>query len=111
MSSTRTDVTDFAVKAIRLLEEIHSKSEFVTKLHCLDVFRGANIKAVREKGHHTLSLFGVGSPLHREEGERLFDQLIAIEVFRMQSVRNQMGWCTMYLQVSLVTQDSFGFGH
>lgn len=93
------DMTDMAIKAIKLVENITSREGNSTKLHCLDVFRGANIKAIRDRGHDRLSLYGAGSSLSREQGERIFDHLLSLDGFEQVSVTNKSGWNTMYLRV------------
>ncbi|KIJ34636.1 hypothetical protein M422DRAFT_181782 [Sphaerobolus stellatus SS14] len=93
------DATEMAAKAIKLVREILALDTSVTKLHCLDVFRGANIKTIRDKNHDRISLFGAGSSLSREQGERIFNHLLWVGAFREVTVANRAGWNTMYLQV------------
>lgn len=93
------DLTEMAIKAIRLVKDLVGRDQHVTKLHCLDVFRGANIKPIRDKGHDRLDLFGAGSNLSREQVERLFDHLLNSEAFRQITVANKSGWNSLYMQV------------
>jgi bloom syndrome protein len=103
--SAEEDMTEVAVQAIRLVKDLLSKEKNVTKLHCLDVFRGANTKAIRDRGHDRADLFGAGSSLTREQCERLFDHLLNLEGFRQISVPNKSGWNNLYMQVRAI--DSF----
>jgi bloom syndrome protein len=93
------DMTQIAIKAIQLVKSLVDRDQNVTKLHCLDVFRGANIKAIRDKGHDRLQLYGAGSDLSREQAERLFDHLLNLEAFRQITVANKSGWHSLYMQV------------
>lgn len=99
------DMTDMAIKAIQLVENITSRDGNVTKLHCLDVFRGANIKTIRDRGHDRLSLYGAGSSLSREQGERIFDHLLSLDGFEQVSVTNKSGWNSMYLRLGKSAND------
>jgi superfamily II DNA helicase RecQ len=117
--SVEEDMSKMAAKAILLVKDLLSRDKNVTKLHCLDVFRGANIKAIRDKGHDRVTLFGAGSTLNREQGERLFDHLLSLEGFHQVSVANKSGWNTLYMQVwmrihtcvfSLLVNPSFSWG-
>lgn len=99
--SVEQDMSQEAALAIRLVKDLLCRDKNVTKLHCLDVFRGANIKAIRDKGHDRVPLFGAGSALSREQGERLFDHLLSLEGFRQVSVANKSGWNTLYMQVPI----------
>lgn len=97
--SEELDMSDMAARAIRLVKDLISRDKNVTKLHCLDVFRGANIKAIRDKGHDHVPLFGAGSQLTREQGERLFDHLLSSEGLCQVPVANRSGWNALYMQV------------
>ncbi|KAF8522149.1 P-loop containing nucleoside triphosphate hydrolase protein [Hysterangium stoloniferum] len=103
--SSEEDMTEVAVQAIRLVKDLLNREKNVTKLHCLDVFRGANTKAIRDRGHNHVELFGAGSSLTREQCERLFDHLLSLEGFRQISVPNKSGWNNLYMQVR--TMDPF----
>jgi superfamily II DNA helicase RecQ len=99
--SAETDMSEMAAQAIRLVKCLLSRDTNVTKLHCLDVFRGANLKAIRDRGHDRVPLFGAGSSLTREQCERLFDHLLSLEGFRQVPVPNKSGWNALYMQVCL----------
>jgi len=95
------DVTEMAINAIRVVEELTEwdRGSSNTKNYCLDIFRGANTKAIRDKGHDNLKRFGIGSSLTREQGERIFDHLLMNGAFREVTVANKAGWNNMYMQV------------
>lgn len=99
--SVELDMSAMAAEAIRLVKDLIGRDKNVTKLHCLDVFRGANLKAIRDKGHDRIPLFGAGATLSREQGERLFDHLLTFEGFRQISVQNKSGWNALYMQVCM----------
>jgi len=98
--STETDMSEMAAHAIRLVKDL-SRDTNVTKIHCLNVFRGANLKAIRDKGHDRVTLFGAGSSLTREQCERLFDRLLSLEGLRQVPVTHISGWNALYMQVCL----------
>lgn len=93
-------MSGMAIQAIKLVKDILSRESNVTKLYCLDVFRGANLKTIRERGHDRIPLYGAGSGLTREQGERIFDHLLNQDGFEQVSVANKSGWNTLYLKVS-----------
>ena len=101
--SEELDMSDMAAQAIRLVKDLINRDKNVTKLHCLDVFRGANIKAIRDKGHDRAPLFGAGSHLTREQCERLFDHLLSSEGLCQVPVANRSGWNALYMQVWMDT--------
>lgn len=98
------DMTDIAKNAVRLIQSLINTGERVTRNHCMNVFRGSNLKEIRGKRHDSLPLFGSGRDLGRDKIERLFDHLINdLKVLKEYSVQNHQGWNTLYLQVKLIS--------
>lgn len=95
------DMTALAQDATRLVEDLaHTRQEFVTLLHCCDVFRGASIKKVKDAGHDKSAYFGKGSSLQRGDSERLFQHLVLERVLSERSEVNSMGFANAYIGVS-----------
>ncbi|KAL9933079.1 hypothetical protein V8E36_007797 [Tilletia maclaganii] len=100
----KVDVTELAKSIVRLVREI-SKSERghgVTMLHCVDVFRGASKKAIRDRGHDSCPEFGKGSSLSRGDAERLFQLLLVERILGERSEVNMMGFANAYMQLGAV---------
>ena len=96
------DVSTEAAHAIQLLESLTvGEKAKITQNYCLDVFRGANLKEIRERRHHEHPLYGAGQHLPRDILERMFGHLLGLDAFRLVSVQNNSGWYNNYLEVSL----------
>ena len=99
---TMEDFTDHAVKAIRLVENIvklDRENQNFTMIHCVDAFRGANTKRMRDNGHDHLPEFGAGKALDRSTVERLFQQLELQEGLTTVNPTNGGGYVMSYLRV------------
>jgi len=97
----RQDVSSAAVDAIRLVKSLTQADKAkTTQIYCSDVFRGANLKEIRERKHDRHPLYGSGRKISREMVDRLFAQLLVVDAFRLVSVQNNSGWHNNYLEVS-----------
>jgi superfamily II DNA helicase RecQ len=96
----KQDVTAAALDAIKLVKSLSQGTRTkVTQNYCIDVFRGAKIKEIRERKHDTHQQYGAGSDMSRDSVDRLFGQLLAMDAFRVVSLQNQSGWHNNYLEV------------
>lgn len=95
------DVTEHAKNIAMLVQSaVDGGSGRVTKNHCMNVFRGCNLKDIRDRHHDMLPLFRAGQHMPREKVERLFDLLLVDGILSEQALRNTQGWTSMYIQVS-----------
>ena len=92
------DFTRYAVKAIKLVEQIQGNQ--VTLLHCVDVFRGSKNKKINQMRHDALESFGAGSELDRGDVERLFYRLLSEDALREHNEVNKAGFASQYVKVS-----------
>lgn len=91
------DLTDYAVHAINLLEEL--QGEKVTLIYCMDVFRGAQTKKVTDAGHNRLDNHGKGKGLERGDIERLFNELLSEGGLKEYNEVNRSGFANQYMQL------------
>ena len=89
-----------AINVVKLVESMLENCDRFTKNHCMNVFKGSNLKDIKDKGHDKLPLYGIGRKLERDRIERLFDHLELYEVLKQQAFQNQTGWNTLYIQVT-----------
>jgi bloom syndrome protein len=89
------DLTQYAVAALNLVAQVEDNK--VTKLQCIDAFRGAKGSKLKPL---QLEEFGFGQSLHRGDVERLFSALLQERALREESVMNKAGFATNYLKVS-----------
>ena len=93
------DVTDMAVKIIRLAEAlVDGGKHSVTRNQLLDALWGKAGSSARGTSFHSHELFGCGKDFPRDRSERVTDKLEYMGVFR--SVSKQNGeWSAAYLEV------------
>jgi bloom syndrome protein len=91
------DMTDFAVSAINLLQELQGNK--VTLNYCMDIFRGSRIKKVVDSGHDTLENHGKGKSLDRTDVERLFVELLSEGGLKEYNEMNRSGFANQYMEV------------
>ena len=81
------DGTIPAQKFLSCVYRIHARHGFGFGLgHVVDILRGADTAAIRERGHHGLSTYGIGAELKRSEW-----QAIGRELMRLQFVECASG--------------------
>lgn len=97
-SFEKRDVTTYANNAVDLVKSIQSAR--ITMLYCIDVFRGASKKNIRDNNHDKLELFGAGRDLEREDTERLFASLIAQGALVETQVMNAGGFPVQYAEAN-----------
>ena len=96
------DMADAAANAIGLVQDLLLSNPHITKSQCITVFRGGLVKEVKDRGYQHQRLFGVGAHMKREKVERLFDHLIALRAFDLETHQNQQGWNSLYITVSSI---------
>lgn len=90
------DVTDLVKDAVELVRSLqHDK---ITLLYCTDVFRGVNKRAISDRRHDKLEVYGKGADLERGDAERLFNRLLAEGVLKEDQVFHN-GFPTQYIQL------------
>lgn len=94
----RTDVSSIAAQAVELVRDI-TKDYSVTLLYCVDVFRGAQKKTIKDRGHDRHKFFGKGSSMNRGDSERLFQVLVVQQALAERSEVNGMGFANAYMKV------------
>ncbi len=65
------DVPDATVIAQKILSCVARVKESFGTGHVIDVLRGANTEAIRSRGHHELSTYGLLKEVHEERPARL----------------------------------------
>ena len=91
------DMTDYAISAINLLQELQGNK--VTLNYCMDIFRGSRIKKVVDSGHDTLENHGKGKSLDRTDVERLFVELLSEGGLKEYNEMNRSGFANQYMEV------------
>ncbi|XP_023724702.1 Bloom syndrome protein homolog isoform X2 [Cryptotermes secundus] len=83
------DVTADCQEIVKCVKQICGKigswSNNFTLLHMVDIFKGSDIKKIKESGHNKLSLYGRGKTWVRSDIERLLRKL-TIEEFLMEDL-------------------------
>lgn len=97
------DFTKLASTAVRLVQRFAPKT--TTLIQCLDIFRGATTKKIKDLGQHHLDEFGVGSDLDRGDVERLFSRLLIEDAIREENHMNRAGFANQYVTVSAPALD------
>ncbi len=75
------DGTVHAQKFLSCVYRIHARHGFGFGLgHVVDVLRGADTEAIRQRGHNELSTYGIGSELKRSEWQAIGRELMRLEL-------------------------------
>jgi ATP-dependent DNA helicase RecQ len=73
------DGTVHAQKFLSCVYRVHAKSGFGFGLnHVVDVLRGADTEAIRQRGHNELSTYGIGRDLKRGEWQAIGRELLRL---------------------------------
>ncbi|MFL6501717.1 MAG: DNA helicase RecQ [Candidatus Udaeobacter sp.] len=73
------DGTVHAQKFLSCVYRIHSRHRFGFGLgHVVDVLRGADTEAIRQRGHNELSTYGIGGELKRAEWQAIGRELLRL---------------------------------
>ncbi|KAK8168439.1 P-loop containing nucleoside triphosphate hydrolase protein [Phyllosticta citrichinensis] len=91
------DFTALAADAVRLVQRFGSQR--VTLLYCVDVFRGAKTKKIKEMGHDNLPEAGAGSDLERGDVERIFQRLVGEDALEEDHTTNRAGFTSTYIKL------------
>lgn len=97
-----TDVTKVAQDAVKLVRDMTRDKirDRVTLLQAADVFRGAMIKRVVDRGHDKIQGFGTGAKLPRGDAERLLQRLVIEGYLAERMEVSQKKFTHSYIQVS-----------
>ena len=75
------DGTVHAQKFLSCVYRIHARHGFGFGLgHVVDVLRGADTEAIRQRGHNQLSTYGIGGELKRAEWQAIGCELLRLEL-------------------------------
>ena len=75
----RWDATEAARKALSCIYRCHQHSGFgFGAVHLIDVLRGTSTDKTRQRGHESLSTFGIGRDLSEQQWRGVIRQLIAL---------------------------------
>jgi ATP-dependent DNA helicase RecQ len=75
------DGTMHAQKLLSCVYRIHARHGFGFGLgHIVDVLRGADTEAIRQRAHNELSTYGIGSELKRSEWQAIGRELMRLEL-------------------------------
>ena len=75
------DGTVHAQKFLSCVYRIHARHGFGFGLgHVVDVLRGADTEAIRQRGHNELSTYGIGGELKRGEWQAIGRELLRLEL-------------------------------
>jgi superfamily II DNA helicase RecQ len=97
---TMVDRTEYALKALQLSQELSEKH---TLNMLLDVFRGSNSKKLFK--FQDASHFGSGRDLSRTEAERILQNMVTQQVFRMGCETNAAGYVSNYVKTGPKSRD------
>ncbi|SNX83828.1 related to SGS1 - DNA helicase [Melanopsichium pennsylvanicum] len=93
------DVSEQAIKAVKLVKAITNPKSCITLAHCADVFYGSRIKKIRDLGHDKTEMHGAGALMGKSDIHRLFENLCSEGAFRLRNVLNRAGFNTTYIHI------------
>jgi superfamily II DNA helicase RecQ len=99
VNSAPEDVTDYAIDILNLVDNLYQTDKRATMAQSIDIFRGSNTKAMRERGFDQLRLFGRGKAIERGQLTRIFHHLLGENALCEEMVQNSAGWTNAYLKV------------
>ena len=78
------DGTIPAQKLLSCVHRVHAKSGFAFGLnHVVDVLRGADTEAIRQRGHNAISTYGIGKELTREAWQAIGRELLRLDLIEV----------------------------
>lgn len=92
------DLTEYAAKAIELVNHVHEDN--VTMHQCVDAFRGAKGAKISKTSVLVEIGWGYGEDLERGDNERIFQHLLDAGALKEKSKVNKSGFATSYIHVS-----------
>lgn len=112
---TMMDVTEDCKEIVKCIQQICGKvgprwSNNFTLLHMVDIFKGSEIKKIKDMGHNTLPLFGKGKSWVRSDIERLLHKLTIEEYLIEDLVVTRDDITCAYIKVGQKAKDLFS-GH
>ncbi|KAJ6547228.1 hypothetical protein B0H19DRAFT_1032845 [Mycena capillaripes] len=99
------DFTKEAKSVLTLVNSLERGQENVTVDHCRNIFKGANVSAVREKRHDQHPIFGAGKDMPKELVELLFNKLLYLDALKEQSTQTKANWHQQYLKLGYRAND------
>ncbi|EFP87697.2 uncharacterized protein PGTG_13483 [Puccinia graminis f. sp. tritici CRL 75-36-700-3] len=100
------DVSQLMKAVVKLVKQITAhRSESVTIVHIVDVFRGSKSKKVTSAGHDQLDGAGQGSTLDRTDCERLLHLMVSKDFLNERFEANAMGFVNAYVQLGPAHQE------
>jgi bloom syndrome protein len=95
------DCTEEAKKVLTLVQSLNQGHENVTVDQCRNIFKGAKLAAVREKGHDHHPIYGAGRDMPKELVELLFNKLLYLDALVEKSTQTNSKWHQQYLKVRI----------
>ncbi|KAJ6606656.1 DNA helicase [Mycena vulgaris] len=99
------DVTREAKSVLTLVQSLEQGHENVTVDHCRNIFRGANVAAVRDKRHDHHPMFAAGRDMPKELLELLFNKLMYLDALTEKSTQTNSKWHQQYLKLGARAHD------
>ncbi|KAJ7490054.1 DNA helicase [Mycena galericulata] len=99
------DVTKEAKSVLTLVQSLEQGRENVTVDQCRNIFRGANIAPIRDKGHDQHPAFGAGKDMSKELVELLFNRLLYTDALMEKSTQTNSKWHQQYLKLGPCAKD------
>ncbi|KAJ7070337.1 P-loop containing nucleoside triphosphate hydrolase protein [Mycena belliarum] len=93
------DFTNEAKSVLTLVQSLEHGKENVTVDHCRNIFKGANVSAVRDKRHDHHPNFGAGRDMPKELVELLFNKLLYLDALMELSTQTNSKWHQQYLKL------------
>ncbi|KAJ7470440.1 DNA helicase [Mycena latifolia] len=99
------DVTKEAKSVLTLIQSLEVGKENVTVDHCRNIFKGANVAAVRDKRHDHHPIFGAGRDMPKELVELLFNKLLYLDALMERSTQTNSKWHQQYVKLGSRAHD------
>lgn len=93
------DFTDAAINLLRIVSDLTTDGDTLSKTMLVDVFRGSKRKEVISRGLQNNPLFGAGKCYNKDLVTRIIDQLVKQSGLEWSFVRKDI-WSAKYIIVS-----------